>query len=451
MSEITQRLEFRSGLFPLGPWSVIMVWARMALRLYASVLRNPARLSGGVCVPCAHETGGAAVRPSVRFLPARFASEALLGRVLKNTETGRHGPQNRCSAAGLSDSVFFSGKHKSSLVNDPDQPENSKILKVAIIGAPNAGKSTLSNQLVGKKVFAVSKKVHTTRSQAQGIFTEDDTQIVVLDTPGLINASKVKRHQLERSLLVDPWISVREADLVLVVVDVSDRWTRNKLGFEVLSCLAQNQHIPAALVLNKVDLLKNKSMLLDITVELTEGIVNGKKLEVRSAVQRFCEWESGDVEVGVTSPCPRVPGVKSGTAFASPAALPNEGLCKEDLRKLRDKQGWPCFQDVFMLSAIDSEEVETLKRYLVVGAKPGPWKYHSGVLTDQSPEEICTSAVRERLLEYLPQEVPYNVSQKMLIGQGGHMIGRIAREAGQDLMNVFRCEVKLKLSVKMKK
>uniref|UniRef100_A0A8C9VGN0 GTPase Era, mitochondrial n=1 Tax=Scleropages formosus TaxID=113540 RepID=A0A8C9VGN0_SCLFO len=361
-------------------------------------------------------SGGAAVRPSLCHLYFPSVLFFLIMEVLFW-------------------SVFFSGKHKSSLVNDPDQPENSKILKVAIIGAPNAGKSTLSNQLVGKKVFAVSKKVHTTRSQAQGIFTEDDTQIVVLDTPGLINASKVKRHQLERSLLVDPWISVREADLVLVVVDVSDRWTRNKLGFEVLSCLAQNQHIPAALVLNKVDLLKNKSMLLDITVELTEGIVNGKKLEVRSAVQRFCE-------------------------------------------KLRDKQGWPCFQDVFMLSAIDSEEVETLKRYLVVGAKPGPWKYHSGVLTDQSPEEICTSAVRERLLEYLPQEVPYNVSQtvemwhendngaldimvklyvtkenhlKMLIGQGGHMIGRIAREAGQDLMNVFRCEVKLKLSVKMKK
>lgn len=89
------------------------------------------------------------------------------------------------------------------LLRHPDQPENPKVLKVAIIGAPNAGKSTLSNQLLGRKVsillfkcrhcsvsgcliligyfpkvFAVSKKVHTTRNRALGVLTEGDTQIV---------------------------------------------------------------------------------------------------------------------------------------------------------------------------------------------------------------------------------------------------------------------------------
>ncbi|KAG5844394.1 hypothetical protein ANANG_G00162060 [Anguilla anguilla] len=131
-----------------------------------------------------------------------------------------------------------------------------------------------------------------------------------------------------------------------------------------------------------------------------------------------------------------------------------------------------------MLSAVDAEEVEALKRYLVLGAKPGSWHYHSGVLTDQSPEDICTNAVREKLLEYLPQEVPYNVSQiiemwqegengqldislklyvkkeghmKMLIGQAGQVIARIAGEAGEDLANVFLCDVRLKITVKVKK
>lgn len=376
-------------------------------------------------------------------------------------------------------------EQKTLLVNRPDQPENSKILKVAIIGAPNAGKSTLSNQLLGRKVFAVSKKVHTTRSRAEGVLTEDNTQIVLLDTPGLTTPSKVKRHQLERTLLVDPWNSVQEADLVVVLVDVSDKWACNKLDFEVLKCLAQNSNIPAVLVLNKVDLLKAKHKLLDITSSLTEGVVDGRKIRVSSAFRELPERRGLNSKVaaaGVDAGAPE----STDPSPQSPADLPqavtdgdgNRKLSKEELRQLKSRQGWPHFRDVFMLSAVDAEEVEALKRYLVLGAKPGSWHYHSGVLTDQSPEDICTNAVREKLLEYLPQEVPYNVSQiiemwqegengqldislklyvkkeghmKMLIGQAGQVIARIAGEAGEDLANVFLCDVRLKITVKVKK
>uniref|UniRef100_A0A8C8MA33 GTPase Era, mitochondrial n=1 Tax=Oncorhynchus tshawytscha TaxID=74940 RepID=A0A8C8MA33_ONCTS len=330
------------------------------------------------------------------------------------------------------------------LVKDPDQPENSKVLRVAIIGAPNAGKSTLSNQLLGRKVFAVSKKVHTTRSRALGVLTEDDTQIILLDTPGLTTPTKVKRHQLEKSLLEDPWNTVKEASLVVVMVDVSDKWACNKLDFEVLKCLTQYPDVPAVLVLNKVDMLKSKSRLLEITADLTCGVVNGRKLQVRRVI--------------------KPPWAQSG-------------LRKEQLRALKTQQGWAHFKDVFMLSAVDGEDVETLKRYLVVGAKPGSWQYHSDVLTDQTPEEICTNTVREKLLEYLPKEVPYTMTQaidlwhdrengeldiavklyvkkeshmKMVIGQAGQMVARIAREAGDDLSTVFLREVKLRLSVKLK-
>uniref|UniRef100_A0A8C7Z6N8 GTPase Era, mitochondrial n=1 Tax=Oryzias sinensis TaxID=183150 RepID=A0A8C7Z6N8_9TELE len=144
------------------------------------------------------------------------------------------------------------GEQLSLLMRHPDQPHDPKVLKVAVIGAPNAGKSTLSNQLLGRKVFAVSKKVHTTRARALGVLTEDDTQIILLDTPGLTTPSKAKRHQLEKTLLVDPWDTVKEADLMVVMVDAGDRWMCSRLDFEVLKCLAQHPQIPAILVLNKV-------------------------------------------------------------------------------------------------------------------------------------------------------------------------------------------------------
>ncbi|KAJ8266353.1 hypothetical protein GJAV_G00129450 [Gymnothorax javanicus] len=378
----------------------------------------------------------------------------------------------------------YAAKQMSLLVNLPDQPENPKILKVAIIGAPNAGKSTLSNQLLGKKVFAVSKKVHTTRTRAEGVLTKDNTQIVFLDTPGLTTLAKAKRHQLEKNLLMDPWNSVLEADLVVVLVDVSEKWSSNKLSFEVLKCLAQNPDIPAVLVLNKVDLLKDKHKLLDITVSLTEGMVNGRKISVRSMFRSLLEI--GDRNSKVTSDrldagAQDSTEVSSESSTSTPQVLSvgsrSQVLSKEELRQLKSRQGWPHFRDVFMLSAIDAEEVEPLQRYLMLGAKPGSWHYHSEVLTDQSPEEICINTVREKLLEYLPQEVPYNVTQviemwqereggqldiflklhvkkdshmKMLIGQAGQTIARIAREAGEDLSEVFLCDVQIKMTVKVK-
>uniref|UniRef100_A0A3B1KIB6 GTPase Era, mitochondrial n=1 Tax=Astyanax mexicanus TaxID=7994 RepID=A0A3B1KIB6_ASTMX len=360
------------------------------------------------------------------------------------------------------------------LMRTPDQPENPRCLRVAVIGAPNAGKSTLTNQLLGRKLFAVSKKVHTTRSRALGVLTEDDTQIILLDTPGLTTPSKVKRHHLEKSLLVDPLESLYEADLVVVLVDVSDKWTRTRLDFEVLKCLALNPQIPAVLVLNKVDLLKNKPLLLDITAGLTEGVVNGQRLKVRSVVkpsQRELEEKRLQQKAAA----------EAQTAEEECSDLetqPHRGLSREQLRNLKNRKGWPHFKDVFMLCAADEEDVDTLKTYLMTCAKPGPWHYHSDVLTDQSPQDVCVNAIREKLLEYLPLEVPYNISQhielwretedgkldisvklhvkknshmSMVIGPGGEMMAKIVQEAGQDLTSAFMQEVRLKISATLKK
>uniref|UniRef100_A0A3P9AJA5 GTPase Era, mitochondrial n=1 Tax=Esox lucius TaxID=8010 RepID=A0A3P9AJA5_ESOLU len=371
--------------------------------------------------------------------------------------------------------TLFSVGQMSLHVKDADQPENTKLLKVAIIGAPNAGKSTLSNSLLGRKVFAVSKKVHTTRSRTLGVLTEDDTQIILLDTPGLTTPSKVKRHQLEKSFLEDPWNTVKEADLVVVMVDVSDKWACRKLDFEVLKCLTHYSDVPAVLVLNKVDLLKSKSRLLEITADLTCGVVNGRKLQLRRVIKPPWAERRADREVRTSGP--REENEPHGVVDSGESSEAQGGLRGDQLRTLKNQQGWACFKDVFMLSAVDREDVETLKRYFVVSAKLGSWEYHSGVLTDQTPEELCLSTVREKLLEYLPKEVPYTMTQsidlwhdrengeldiavklyvkkeghmKMVIGQAGQMVARIAREAGEDLSSVFLREVKLRLSVKVK-
>ncbi|KAJ1186219.1 hypothetical protein NDU88_003002 [Pleurodeles waltl] len=406
------------------------------------------------------------------------------------------------------------------LVHVPDQPENPKVLRVAIVGAPNAGKSTLSNELLGRKVFPVSKKVHTTRCQAMGVITNADTQMILLDTPGLTSKSKMKRHNLEKSLYQDPWDSMKAANVVLVLVDIADFWTRHRLHPEVLKCLSKFPEVPSILVMNKVDLVKKKGVLLDLVEELTEGFVDGKKLQVKSLVKPFStssqketlqsQGVTREVAVGEADKKHKLQLVEyvggvhkeinSDVQADSDRSLdPGKGIHRRKLENwedfetdcvtsaadekqlvmdLKSRKGWPHFQEVFMLSALSGEEVETLKRYLLSLAKPSPWEFHSGVVTTQCPQEICNNVVRSKLLEYLPQEVPYNVNQsievweegpggelvilqkllvhkdshaKMLIGQGGQLISKISQEAGEELMNIFLCDIRLKLVVKVKK
>ncbi|XP_047462521.1 GTPase Era, mitochondrial isoform X2 [Mugil cephalus] len=446
----------------------------MALRVCARVFRDSAVLSKRLVVSSRQESaswflsaGNSACSRGGRngfiFTPACFiASEAFLNRLMKGSPAEADGNIYRLRASVPPDS----GEQLNLLLRHPDQPDNAKVLKVAIIGAPNAGKSTLSNQLLGTKVFAVSKKVHTTRSRTLGVLTEHDTQIILLDTPGLTTPSKVKRHQLEKSLLVDPWNTVKEADIMAVMVDVSDRWMSSRLDFEVLKCLAGHPEIPAILILNKVDLVKAKDRLLDATALLTCGMVNGHRIRVRSVIKPPWAEKRSERES-------ELPPDDDNAATEDKSTL-----SKEQLMTLRNQQGWPHFKDVFMLSSVDAEDVETLKSYFKTVAKPGPWQYHSEVLTDQSPEDVCTSIIREKLLEYLPQEVPYSMTQsielwndgengelhisvklhtfkdthmKMVIGPAGRRIARIAEEAGKDLSRVYLRDVKLKISAKLKK
>jgi GTPase len=125
---------------------------------------------------------------------------------------------------------------------------------VALIGAPNAGKSTLLNQLVGQKLAIVTPKVQTTRSRLLGIATEDDTQLIFVDTPGIFEP----RRRLDRAMVAAAWAGASDADVSVLLVDAArgiDDDTRHIV--ERLK-VAKRQ---ALLALNKIDLVPREKLL----------------------------------------------------------------------------------------------------------------------------------------------------------------------------------------------
>lgn len=134
------------------------------------------------------------------------------------------------------------------------QPNMTRCGFVALIGAPNAGKSTITNNFVGSKVSIVSPKVQTTRTLVKGIGIEGNTQIIFIDTPGIF---KPKR-RLDRAMVGSAWDGVGDADIIVLVVDA-------KRGFddETRSIIARlkKRKLEAVLVLNKVDLVQKEKLL----------------------------------------------------------------------------------------------------------------------------------------------------------------------------------------------
>ncbi len=135
---------------------------------------------------------------------------------------------------------------------------------VAVIGAPNAGKSTLVNALVGQKVAIVSAKAQTTRARLLGIALAGDVQIVLADTPGIF----APRRRLDRAMVAAAWEGAQEADAILLIVD-SIKQRRQEL--EPLLDALKDRPERRILVLNKVD-ASPKEKLLDLARELSEKI-----------------------------------------------------------------------------------------------------------------------------------------------------------------------------------
>ncbi|KAK9881240.1 hypothetical protein WA026_015358 [Henosepilachna vigintioctopunctata] len=327
-------------------------------------------------------------------------------------------------------SISHELRFSSSLSNKRDTEEEtctSRLLRISIIGMPNAGKSTLINSLMDRKVCPASSKVHTTKKKSVAIFTECDAQIVFLDTPGIVSSQELKKYNLNKSFFKDSNSSLHQADLIGVVHDVSNTWTYDRIDIKVLNLLEHFKNKPSILILNKVDLLKNKRKLLELTRKLTENRLEGK------LSSEHIEIEEDEVKV---------------------------------------VRGWPFFKEIFMLSSLTGNGVGELRNYLVDNAIPSPWMFPAEQFSGDKYEDIIVNSVRSKLLDFLPQEIPYSLETKLelletdengrittvvivkcpsarvaklIAGTYDGRLKQIVAKCQEDLQDAFRCFVRIKI------
>jgi GTP-binding protein Era len=272
----------------------------------------------------------------------------------------------------------------------------SKAGFVAVIGAPNAGKSTLVNALVGQKVAIVSPKAQTTRARLMGIAIHEQAQILLVDTPGIFEP----RRRLDRAMVAAAWSGAQDTDLILLVTDASER-----MKDDVLEGLDKREH-PLFLALNKVDLVK-KPALLTLAAELTARL-NPDEVFMISAVQ-------GD----------GVPDLKSALAQAMP-------------------EGPWLYPEDEVSDATDRMVAAELTREQIVNRLHQELPYSTAIETetwDDRPDG--STAIRQQIL------VERDSQKAIVIGKGGRRLKEIGAAARAEIAQHLGRPVHLFLHVKV--
>ncbi len=298
------------------------------------------------------------------------------------------------------------------MTGDPSRPTRCGF--VAVVGAPNAGKSTLVNRLVGSKISIVTHKVQTTRIRIRGVMVAGNSQIVLVDTPGIFEP----RRRLDRAMVDAAWMSIADADAAVLLIDAQVLVERNDMK-AARSSVAQRRDIDkiaatlksterkAVLVLNKVDSV-SKPQLLDITNELKDDAV---------------------------------------------------------------------FSSVFMISALKGDGVDDLKSCLADIVPEGPWLYPREQIADLPLRILAAEITREKLILRLHQELPYvstveteswtekkdgsieikqviyvtrDSHKPIVIGKGGQTLKGISRSARLEMEQAFDKHVHLFVFVKVR-
>jgi GTP-binding protein Era len=271
---------------------------------------------------------------------------------------------------------------------------------VALIGAPNVGKSTLINALVGAKVSIVTPKVQTTRNLIRGIAIEGDAQLIFVDTPGIFSP----RRRLDRAMVGTAWGSTQDADLVALLID--SRRGLKEDDEKILQGLGEI-HPPKVLVLNKIDLV-DKLALLALTEEANQ--------HAGFAATFMISALSGD----------GVPDLKRWLAAHAPAGpwlYPPDQISDAPLRQLaaeitREKLYLRLHQELPYQSTIETEV----------------WK------------ELKDGAVRIEQTLYVERES----QRKIVLGKGGQTLKAIGTAARAEIAAAIEQPVHLFLHVKVR-
>jgi GTP-binding protein Era len=271
---------------------------------------------------------------------------------------------------------------------------------VALIGAPNAGKSTLTNALVGTKVSIVTPKVQTTRALIRGIAIQDDAQMIFVDTPGIFRP----RRRLDRAMVTTAWSGAHDADIVGVVIDV--KRGREEETDAILAKLKDVRQ-PKALILNKVDLVEKEKLL-----EITQAMNARGDFAATFMVAALSGYGVDDVRNWFAA---RVP--------AGPWLYPEDQLTDAPLRHL-------------------ASEITREKLYLRLHEE---LPYQSTIETEMWEEKKDGSARIQQTI-YVERES----QRKIVLGKGGQTIKAIGAESRRELSEILEKPIHLFLFVKVR-
>ena len=283
-------------------------------------------------------------------------------------------------------------------VDTPAEPTRCGF--IALVGAPNAGKSTLLNALVGTKVSIVTHKAQTTRAQIRGVVTEGPSQIVFIDTPGIFTPKR----RLDRAMVEAAWTGAGDADFVALIVDAERGVTAEVEA--LLEGLEAVRH-PRVLVLNKIDLIAREKLLglsADLNARLSFEATFMLSALNGSGVKDFLRWSEQRVPLG-------------------PWHFPEDQLTDLTL-------------------AITAAEVTREKLFLRIHEEI---PYNATVETEKFTINKDGS--------YRIDQVVYvtrNTHKKIVLGAGGQTIKAIGAESRKELMEIFETPVHLFLFVKVR-